>query len=393
MAPHATPHLRASDVVAVVLPPGPDWIPLVEAIWEAGAALLPVDSRLPAAEASALLERARPTVLIDESGARRNDGALAGAELAAVVATSSSGGQPHLVEIGRDAMHAAVTTSAEALGSAPSDGWLCCIPVAHIGGLLLLFRHAILGVPLTVHAVFDVEAMCHERAARFTSLVPTQLQRLLDAGCHLSMYRGILVGGSALSPVTAERAESAHARVIPTYGLTESCGGVVYGGQPLAGTDVRVSAEGELHLRGPTLMRGYRFEPEATRAAFTDDGWLRTQDAGEFAPDGTVRVLGRVDDAILTGGEVVWPAEVESVLADHPLVGDVAIGKRPDPEWGERVVAFVVPHSASDPPGLDALRDFTAGRLARFKAPRELVLVEAIDRTALGKIRRDRLRE
>jgi len=89
----------------------------------------------------------------------------------------------------------------------------------------------------------------------------------------------------------------------------------------------------------------------------------------------------------------VWPAEVESVLADHPLVGEVAIGKRLDPEWGERVVAFVVPHSAGDPPDLDALREFTAGRLARFKAPRELVLVEAIDRTALGKIRRDRLRE
>ena len=289
-------------------------------------------------------------------------------------------------------MRSAVTASADALGSATSDRWLCCIPFAHIGGLLLLFRHAILGVLLTVHPAFDVEAMRRERDARFTSLVPTQLQRLLDAGIDLSMYRGILVGGSALSPMTAERAERAHARVIPTYGLTESCGGVVYGGQPLAGTDVRVSPEGELRLRGPTLMRGYRFEPEATGAAFTEDGWLRTQDAGEFAPDGAVRVLGRLDDAILTGGEVVWPAEVESVLADHPLVGEVAVAKRADPEWGERVVAYVVPRSHSNPPDLDALRDFTAGRIARFKAPRQLVLVETIDRTALGKIRRDRLR-
>src|SRR5438132_2628588 len=385
--------LRASDVVAVALPPGPEWIAVVEATWQAGAAMFPVDARLPAAEADALVERAQPTVLIDSSGSHRRDGAAAGADLAAVVATSGSGGRPQLVELGRDAVRAAVSSSAESLGSQPSDRWLCCIPVAHIGGMLLLFRHGVLGAPLTVHRAFDVDAVCSERAAHFTSLVPRQLRRLLDAGCDLSAYRGILVGGSALSSAVRERAIAAHAQVVTTYGLTESCGGVVYDGLPIPGTDVRVSAEGELQLRGPTLMRGYRFEPEATRAAFTDDGWLRTQDAGEFAPDGTVRVLGRVDDAILTGGEVVWPAEVESVLADHPLVGDVAIGKRPDPEWGESVVAFVVPHSAGDPPDLDALRDFTAGRLARFKAPRELVLVEAIDRTALGKISRERLRE
>jgi len=390
MAPVDAPDLRASDVVAVALPPGPAWVDIVEATWRAGAALFPVDTRLPAAEVASLLESARPTVVVDEAGALRRDGAIAGADLAAVVATSGSGGQPRLVEIGRDAMQSAVTASADVLESSPSDPWLCCIPVAHIGGLLLLFRHAVLGVPLTVQRAFDVAAMCREHTARFTSLVPTQLTRLLDAGCDLSMYRAILVGGSALSSTTRERADAAGAHIVPTYGLTESCGGVVYRGHPLPGTDVRVS-DSELQLRGPTVMRGYRFDPDATRAAFTDDGWLRTRDAGEFAPDGTVRVLGRIDDAILTGGEVVWPAEVESVLADHPLVDEVAIGKRPDPEWGERVVAYVVPRSADDPPDLDALRDFVADRIARFKAPRELVLVDAIDRTALGKIRRDRL--
>src|SRR5437016_2283627 len=154
MAPPAVPRLRASDVVAVVLPPGPDWIPIVVATWEAGAALLPIDNRVPAIEVEPLLERARPTVVIGESGAHRRDGAIAGADLAAVIATSGSGGQPHLVEIGRDAMRSAVTASADALGSATSDRWLCCIPFAHIGGLLLLFRHAILGVLLTVHPAF-----------------------------------------------------------------------------------------------------------------------------------------------------------------------------------------------------------------------------------------------
>jgi o-succinylbenzoate---CoA ligase len=391
MARIALPEVHAADVVAVSLPPGAEWIPIVEATWEAGAALLPVDSRLTSTERESLLERALPTVVIDGSRVDRRDGTPAGADLAAVVATSGSGGQPRLVEIGRDAMSAAVALSAAALEAGPADGWLCCIPVAHIGGLLLLFRHAILGAPLTVHAAFDAGVVAAERTAVFTSLVPTQVKRLLDAGCDMARYRGILVGGSAMPPATRRRAETARMRVIATYGLTESCGGVVYDGAPLPGVDVRVGADGELQLRSPTVMRGYRFDAESTRAAFTDDGWLHTRDAGSFEADGTLRVFGRMDDAILTGGEVVWPAEVEEVLSEHPGVAEVAITKSADHEWGERVVAYVVPRSTDDAPTLDELRDFTGARIARFKAPREIVLVERIDRTALGKVRRDRL--
>lgn len=391
MAQRTLSELRSADVVAVTLPPGPEWIPVAEAAWEAGAALLPVDSRLPTTEREHLLEHALPTVVIDGSTVDRREGAPAGADLAAIVATSGSGGRPRLVEIGRDAVSAAVTLSAAALGAGSVDGWLCCIPLAHIGGLLLLFRHAVLGAPLTVHATFDAGGVCGERSARFTSLVPTQVQRLLDAGCDMTGYRGILVGGSAMPPATRRRAEAAGMRVVATYGLTESCGGVVYDGVPLPGVDVQVSADGELQLRGPTIMRGYRFDADSTRAAFTDDGWLHTRDAGAFDADGSVRVHGRMDDAILTGGEIVWPAEVEAVLSEHPMIAEVAIAKRPDHEWGERVVAYVVPRSRDGAPTLEELRDFVGTRIARFKAPREIVLVEQIDRTALGKVRRDLL--
>ena len=151
---------------------------------------------------------------------------------------------------------------------------------------------------------------------------------------------------------------------------------------------MKVAGDGEVLLRGPTLMGGYRNDPGATRKALTDDGWLRTGDLGALGPDGELVVHGRSADAIRTGSETVWPDEVERVLADHPGVADVAVDGRPDPEWGERVVAFVVPAAAGDPPTLEAVRAHGAARLARFKLPHELVLVAAVPRTASGKVRR-----
>jgi acyl-CoA synthetase (AMP-forming)/AMP-acid ligase II len=134
-------------------------------------------------------------------------------------------------------------------------------------------------------------------------------------------------------------------------------------------------------------MRGYRLDPEATAATFTSDGWLRTGDAGEIDGAGVVTVSGRIADVIVSGGEKVWPAEVEAALAGHPGVAEVAVAGRDDPEWGERVVAFVVPRRRAEPPTLDSLRDFAAQRIARFKTPREVIIVETLDRTILGKVR------
>ncbi|HXF37826.1 MAG TPA: AMP-dependent synthetase, partial [Actinomycetota bacterium] len=180
------------------------------------------------------------------------------------------------------------------------------------------------------------------------------------------------------------------ARVVATYGCTESCGGVVYDGRPLPGTEVRIGEGSEVLLRGPTLMRGYLRDPAGTAAALRG-GWLRTGDAGHLGADGLLVVRGRLDEAIGTGGERVWPQEVEAALADHPGVAEVVVAGRPDPTWGERVVAFVVPRDPSRPPSLQDLRDHAARRLARFKLPRELVLVGSVPRTASGKVRRGAL--
>jgi O-succinylbenzoic acid--CoA ligase len=384
----ATPHLRAADLVAVTLPPVPEWAGIVGEVWEAGAALFPVDHRLPPPQARDLMDRGAPTVLLDPDGWHRlASGRAAERGVALVVHTSGTGGVPKLVQFDRRAIDAAVASSALALEASPHDRWLCCLPLAHVGGLLVLLRSVLLGAPVTVHPRFDPEAVAAEPDAAFVSLVPTMLVRLLDAGTDLSRYRAILVGGAAVPPVLADRARSEGVNVIETYGLTESCGGVVYDGRPLPGTEVRIDGDGGIQLRGPTVMRGYLGDEEATARAFTDGGWLRPGDAGWIDADGRLRVAGRLDDLINTGGEKVWPAEVEASLQDHPGVADVAVVGRPDPEWGQRVVAYVVPADPAAPPSLEELRDHAATSLPRHKVPRELVLVpDGLPRTASGKV-------
>ena len=176
--------------------------------------------------------------------------------------------------------------------------------------------------------------------------------------------------------------------MVSTYGLTESCGGIAYDGRLFDDTSARIDASGGVQLHGPTMMEGYRNDPAATAVAFTLDGWLRTGDTGALEPDGRLRIDGRSDEAIRTGAETVWPHEVEDALRDHPKVAEVAVAGRPHEEWGQQVVAFVVPVSGDDPPSLEELRLHGAERIARFKLPRSVVAMSELPRTASGKIRR-----
>jgi O-succinylbenzoic acid--CoA ligase len=366
---------------------------LVREVWGAGAALLPIDPRLPNAEADALLARARPTVVIEGAGElpvrrRAADGLPADPGVVLVVPTSGTAGTPKLVQFNRASVDGAGAGSTLGLEATPNDPWICCLPLAHVGGLLVLLRGVLLGAPVSVHPGFDPALIAAEREVAFCSLVPTMLARLLDAEVDLSPFRAILVGGAHLRPDLRERAEVAGAHVVETYGLTESCGGVVYDGLPLPGVEVRVNDDGGLELRGPMVMMGYRFDAGATARAFLADGWLAPGDAGEIDRDGRVHVIGRIDDLINTGGERVWPQEVEAAVRDHPKVAEVGVGGRLDPEWGQRVVAFVVPADPSSPPTLDELRTFAGARIGRHKAPRELVLVNELPGSFTGKLRR-----
>ena len=391
------PTLLPGDLVACSLPAASDrWVPLLTAAWEAEAAVLPVDGRLARWAQMQLIERAAATVELAAGHCTRfAEPASGDGELLAVVATSGSTGEPRLVELTRAAISAAVSASAEVLGATAADPWLLCLPPAHIGGMLVVWRHVVLGSPIVLRA-FSIDAVRRVTGACFTSLVPAQLRRLLDADVDLSGYRTVLVGGSPLPPDLADEAAARHVTVLTTYGLTESCGGVVYNGRALPGTTVRIVDAGEVQISGPTLMRGYRSDLATTAATFSADGWLRTRDAGVIS-DGVLSVLGRLDDAILTGGETVWPLEVEAVLSAHPQVAEVAVTGHADREWGQRVVAFVVPRDMAAEPTLDALRAFVSERLPRYKAPRELVILRALPGTnrgdITGKVRRSLLGE
>ncbi len=380
--------LRVGDIAAVTLKPGASWLPVLRRAREVGAAILPIDIRLSKPERAALVVIAQPTVIADEAGIRRADGEPIDPEIALVIATSGTSGQARLAELPAVAVEAAVVASATAIDARAEDRWLSCLPPAHIGGLLVLERHLLLGAPITFRRRLTRSVVARLGDARFTSLVPTQLARLLDVDADLARFRAILVGGSGVDAELTTRAAKAGLRVVPTYGMTETCGGVVYAGRPLAGVEVRAAGWGELLVRGPTLMRGYRLDPAASLAAFEPGGWLRTGDAGEVDTDGTVRVHGRIADVIVSGGEKIWPAEVEAALMSHPDVAGALVSASPDREWGQRVVVRVVPRRRSNPPTLDSLRDHAAQTVARHKLPRELIIVERLDRTALGKIRR-----
>src|SRR6266511_2766983 len=370
-----------SELLAVVLPRPAAAAEIVRA-WEAGRAVLPLDPAAPAPELRAVLEALRATHLVDRDGVE----ALPGGEpvedgVAAVVATSGTTGRPKGVELTAAGIEASSRAVSAALGTGPGDRWLACV------GL-----HSVRGLPLEVHGRFDVDAAAAAAAAGATlvSVVPTMLARLLDAGAGLERFRQVLLGGAPAPAGLVERAADLGASVVRTYGLTETFGGVVHDGHPLAGVELAIAGGGEITLRGPMLLRRYRRDPAATRKALRG-GWLHTADLGRVRPDGRLEVLGRRDDLVITGGVSVHPAEVEAVLVRHPGVADVAVGSAPDPEWGQRLVAYVVPLDRLLPPTLAALRGFARERLAAAKAPRELVLVDGLPRTASGKLLRRRL--
>ncbi len=363
------PHL-----VAVDLPGGAAFVEVLRREWDQGNAVLPIDRRLPAPARTALLAAMAPDRLVDEQGSHTLDGRGVEEGDALVIATSGSTGTPKGVVL----THAAVAASAHAtshhLGIHRTDTWLACLPMAHIGGLSVVTRALITETPLVVHDGFDARAV--ERAARegatAVSLVATALRRI-DA----SLFRVIVLGG-ARPP--ADR--PAHAAT--TYGMTETGSGVVYDGRPLADVDVRIEDDGEILLRGPMLLRSYR----DGSTPLDRDGWLHTGDLGRWLPDGRLHVEGRRGDLIITGGENVWPEAVEAVLQRDRTIADVAIAGVADPEWGQRIVAWVVPADPSAPPTLDDVRAAVTEQLPAFCAPKELHLVLALPRTALGKVQR-----
>jgi O-succinylbenzoic acid--CoA ligase len=356
----------------------------IDAVWEAGDAVLPVHPDLPGPEVEALLAEFRPGFLVDASGVRRLPGAAPVERgTALVVPTSGTTGTPKGVVLTHDNLSASALATAARLGLGAEDRWLCCVPPSHIAGLMILVRARLAGSAVVLHPRFDPAAIAADESTDIISLVPTMLRRLLGAGVDVARFRWILLGGGPVPASLVAAATVAGARVVTTYGMTETCGGAVYDGVPLPGVRVAIGQDGTIALAGPMVMQGYRLRPEETAAALSD-GWFLTSDAGELDASGRLRVLGRRDDLIISGGQKVLPAEVASLLMEHPAVADAAVAGRPDDEWGQAVAAVVVPAPGAAPT-LAELRAFVAGRLAPYKAPRYLVIVPELPRGPTGK--------
>jgi O-succinylbenzoic acid--CoA ligase len=316
---------------------------------------------------------------------------------ALVLATSGSTGAAKGALLQASALRASATATHQRLGGPAS--WLLALAPHHVAGVQVLVRSVAAGTlpevldladgftPETFTAATD---RLTERATGrcCTALVPTQLVRLLDAGGTalraLTTYDAVLVGGAATPPALLARARSAGARVVTTYGMSETCGGCVYDDRPLDGVRVRV-VDGVVRLGGPVVARGYRGTPDAD--AFLDaDGtrWFRTSDLGDW--DGhRLRVLGRADDVLVTGGLKVAPQAVEAVLVEDPDVRECLVVGVPDAEWGERVVALVVPRDPAAPVVLEHLRRRVGTALGAHAAPRALVEVPQLPLRGPGK--------
>jgi O-succinylbenzoic acid--CoA ligase len=386
---------------AVLLPAGRGGGRLLEALASAldgtGPAILPLDPRLPRGRLEALLEAFAPAAVETAEGITRLAPARPAAarpgvrpEVAVVIATSGSTGQPKGTELSAAALLASARASLRRIGASGGERWLCCLPASHVAGIQVLVRSLLAGTAPVVTGRLTAGTISAAGCA-YVSLVPTQLRRLLEAGADLTALRAILLGGSAVPGGLLAAAAAAGATVITTYGMSETCGGCVYDGLPLDGVSAEAGPGGRIRIAGPVLFSGYRLRPDLSASA-RDGRWFITSDLGSVSASGRLLVRGRTDDMIITGGENVVAGEVAAVIGTCPGVREAAVVGRPDPEWGQLVTAMVVPADPAAPPTLAEIRSHARAKLPAHSAPRALVLLPRLPLLPSGKPDLERLR-
>jgi O-succinylbenzoic acid--CoA ligase len=328
--------------------------------------------------------------------------------LALVVGTSGSTGTPKRALLTAPALRASARATHERLGG-PGQ-WLLAMPAHHVAGLQVLVRSVVAGTEpraVDTSAGFTVDAFAAATASldaaiprHYTALVPTQLVRLLQdprGRAALQRYDAVLLGGAAAPSALLAAAEAAAVRVLTTYGMSETAGGCVYDGQPLACSRVRIEADGRILLGGDTLASGYLGRADLTGAVFSRDAdgrrWFRTDDQGSVRADGRLVVTGRVDDVINTGGVKVAPRQVEEALLSHvPGVSEAVVVGTSDPEWGEAVGAVVVLAEGREDLAVGDVRTALRGVLPAPALPRRVVALASIPVRGPGKPDRKEIR-
>ncbi len=308
--------------------------------------------------------------------------------------------------------------SALNLGHQPDDCWLACMPFFHIGGLSILMRSVIYQISVVVQQKFDpiaVNQTIREQHVTIISVVAVMLQRMLatlDAqnSAYPAALRCVLLGGGPAPRPLLEACAAKHIPVVQTYGMTEACSQAVTlaptdalrklgsAGRPLPSVQLRIMRDeqeasageaGEIYLKGPTITPGYADRPDATTHAI-HDGWLATGDIGYLDEEGYLYVLDRRSDLIISGGENVYPAEIEAVLLSHPDVAEAGVCGQADAQWGQVPIAFVHVKDGSTVSAKDLL-EYAATRLARYKQPHAVYIIEQLPRNSSGKLLRREL--
>jgi len=324
--------MTVNRLVALDMPASVDFTNHVRSSWESGDAVFPIDQRLPQAAKDSLIKQFKPSIVIDSSGTsvEFSDSEPTQHNDALVIATSGTTGTPKGVVHTHDSIRALLNMSQSRLQTNSSTHWLLCLPVSHVAGFSIVARSIILGNPISILSKFDEIEVKNAALAGAThvSFVPTTLQRI-----DPTMFNTILLGGAAAP-------QNLPNNVVTTYGMTETFGGIAYNGQPLDGVEVRINNEC-IELKSPSLFRSYR----GLNTNDSTGGWYKTGDSGSFDHD-RIRVLGRRDDMIITGGENVWPNAIEKVISTFPGVEQVVVSGIEDEQWGQRVVAWIV--SSSD---------------------------------------------
>lgn len=374
----AVPTPRPAGKQIIVEPQGS--VQEVVDLMTASGQLVVVDPRLPGSEKERRLQAAAAAV---------------DREAAMILFTSGTTGPAKAVRLTAANWKAAARASATHLDHGRDDVWLAAMPLHHVGGLSILYRSAWVGASVRWLPEFDPGRVAEELRgkATFASLVPTMLRRVLDHdGGDFSGVRAVLLGGGPIPAGLLEEAWGRGLPALPTYGMTETCAQIAtlrpgspprYAAHPLPGVEVRIGADQRIEVRGPQISPGYAHEDDRPSGA-----WFTTPDRGRIEPDGALRVLGRADEVIVTGGENVDPARVETVLLGHPEVAAVAVMGVEDAEWGMTVMA-----AYEGAVGPDALADWARPRLAPYERPKRLHRMDRMPTTAIGKPDRARIEE
>jgi o-succinylbenzoate---CoA ligase len=433
------------DRIGLLLRNSPEFVALAHAAPRLGVTLVPLNTRLAAPELAWQLADSGARLLLHDAhhaplaaAAQPGAGPIASHDVAAlaeqpevqvalrpsidlaeaytITYTSGTTGRPKGAVLTYGNYWWSAIGSALNLGLHADDRWLAVLPLFHVGGLAIVIRAAIYGISIVLHQVFDPAAANRALDAdgvTIVSLVSTMLQRMLDergARPYRAALRCVLLGGGPAPRPLLEACAARGVPVVQTYGLTEAASQVATlapsdalrklgsAGKPLLPTELRIASDGpasvgeigEILVRGPTVMCGYINRPDETARALRD-GWLHTGDLGYLDGEGYLYVVSRRADLIISGGENIYPAEVEAALLAHPAVEEVGVVGLPDARWGQVPAAYVRLRPGAALSEAEAIA-FCRERLAGYKLPRHIRFVEALPRNAAGKLLRDTLR-